>query len=147
MAELPTRPIQSLAELQHFEARNNNPIPPFQFNLIGNGSAHPIFAPDQVSVQPSYNNGMCKDGTYILNPLLFDDWSVWPITPEIRDFRNETDPERELRKVYLDRLETTKPLPMAARSRRPVDPLHHSAARLQSATRLGHSRPPVVGCF
>jgi len=42
MAELPTRPLQSIAQLQHFDARNNNPVPPFQFNLIGNGSAHPI---------------------------------------------------------------------------------------------------------
>jgi len=43
VAELPTRPLQSLAQLQHFDARNNNPVPPFQFNIIGNVSS---IAPD-----------------------------------------------------------------------------------------------------
>ena len=86
MAELPTRPLQSLADLQHFDVRGNNPIPPFQFNLIGNGSANPIFAPDQVAVSTSFNNGMCNDDTYILNHLLFDDWFVSSIAPDLKDY-------------------------------------------------------------
>ncbi|MCB1131667.1 MAG: hypothetical protein KDN05_11090, partial [Verrucomicrobiae bacterium] len=110
MAELPTRPLQSLPELQHFDARNNNPIPPFQFNLIGNGSANPIFAPDQVSVPTSFNDGMCNDDTYILNHLLFDDWFVSSIAPEIRDFRNAGGAKRSINKVYEDHLEFVEPL-------------------------------------
>lgn len=109
VAELPTRPLQSLAELQHFDARNNNPIPPFQFNLIGNGSANPIFAADQVSVTTSYNNGMCNDDTYILNHLLFDDWFVSSVAPELRDHSPSS--KRSMNNVYKDHLERKFPLP------------------------------------
>jgi hypothetical protein len=109
MAELPTRPLQSLADLQHFDARNNNPIPPFQFNLIGNGSANPLFAPDQVSVTTPFNNGMCNDDTYMLNHLLFDDWFVSSIAPDLRDFSSGT--RRSINNVYRDHLNLTTPLP------------------------------------
>ena len=109
MAELPTRPLQSLAELQHFDARNNNPITPFQFNLIGNGSAHPIFAPDQVAVSTTYNNGMCNDDGYMLNHLLFDDWFVSSIATDTLDFSQST--ERSINDVYKDHLELTTSLP------------------------------------
>jgi hypothetical protein len=111
MAELPTRPIQSIADLVHFDARNNNPIPPFQFNLIGNANAHPIFGPTQTAVSTSYNNGMCNDDAYMLNHLLFDDWFVSSIAPDVRDFgRSE---ERKLTKVYEDHLSLAKRLPNA----------------------------------
>ena len=109
MAELPTRPLQSLAELQHFDARNNNPIPPFQFNLIGNCSAHPIFSPNQIAVQTSYNNGMCNDDTYILNHLLFDDWFVSSITKDVKNFGSASD--RSISTVYQNHLTLGTPLP------------------------------------
>ena len=109
IAELPTRPLQSLAELQHFDARNNNPIPPFHFNLIGNGSAHPLFAPDQVSIKTAYNDGMCNDDSYILNHLLFDDWFFSSIAKDVRDFGSGT--RRSINNVYQDHLSLTTPLP------------------------------------
>jgi hypothetical protein len=111
-AELPTRPLQSLPDLQHFDARLNNPIPPFQFNLIGNGSAHPIFAPDQlfvISEKSVHNREMCNDDSYLLNHLLFDDWFVSSIAPDLVDFsKNE---ERDIRTVYGDHLSLYEPLP------------------------------------
>jgi len=106
VAELPTRPLQSLAELQHFDARKNNPIPPFQFNLIGNGSANPIFAPNQAGV-PS--RPRCNDDTYILNHLLFDDWFISSIAPDLNDFSRTE--RRSMTRVYQDHLEMTTPLP------------------------------------
>lgn len=109
MAELPTRPIQSLAELQHFDARNNNPIPPFQFNLIGNGSANPIFGPDQLSVQTSYNNGMCNDDSFLLNHVLFDDWFVSSISQDLKEFSRSQN--RSVNQVIEDFLSGTTPLP------------------------------------
>jgi len=111
MAELPTRPIQSLVDLVHFDARNNNPIPPFQFNLIGNASAHPLFGPTQTAVSTSANNGMCNDDAYMLNHLLFDDWFASSIAPDLRDFgRTE---ERRLTRVYEDHLTQERRLPNA----------------------------------
>jgi hypothetical protein len=111
VAELPTRPLQSLAELQHFDARNNNPIPPFQFNLIGNGSANPIFAPDQITINKIFANGQyyCNDDTFILNHLLFDDWFVSSIAPELDDFKKSE--KRSMAKVYEDHLSSTTLLP------------------------------------
>lgn len=111
MAELPTRPLQSLAELQHFDARKNNPIPPFQFNLIGNGSANPIFAPDQIRVESTFKNNQffCNDDTFILNHLLFDDWFVSSIAPELNDFSRTE--KRTMTQVYQDHLDSKTPLP------------------------------------
>jgi hypothetical protein len=93
----------------HFDARGNNPIPPFQFNLIGNGSAHPVFAPDQISITTSYNNGMCNDDAYMLNHMLFDDWFFSSIAPDLRDFSATA--VRTLGKVCDDWLARDEPLP------------------------------------
>ena len=109
MVELPTRPIQSLAELQHFNARGNNPCPPFQFNSIGNGSAQPVFAPDQISIPSTYMNGFCNDESYMFNHLFFDDWFVSSIAPELNDFTKSE--KRSMREVYQDHLSGATPLP------------------------------------
>lgn len=111
MAELPTRPLQSLAQLQHFDARNNNPIPPFQFNMIGNGSAHPLFEPDEVfnTLGNRFNHEMVNDDTFLLNHLLFDDWFVSSIAPDLTDHGNNED--RDITTVYNDHVNGTTPLP------------------------------------
>ena len=109
VAEIPTRPLQSLGELQHFDARNNNPIPPFHFNLIGNGSANPVFAPDQLYVTTSKNDGMCNDDGYLLNHMLFDDWFFSSISPEHQDYGKSV--KRSAQKVYEDHLRSKKRLP------------------------------------
>lgn len=111
MAELPTRPIQSLIDLQHWDARNNNPVPPYQFNLIGNGSATPILPPDGVSreVSGQLNQYMCNDDSYLLNHVLFDDWFVSSIAPDYGDFGSTE--ERSISEVYEDHLTGAEPLP------------------------------------
>lgn len=105
MVELPTRPIQSLPELQHHDARSNNNVPPYQFNIIGNGSAHPQFLPNQVFGDQDKVN----DDTYLLNHLLFDDWFCSSIATDISDFGSAT--KRTAEQVYRDHLTLTKPLP------------------------------------
>jgi len=112
VAELPTRPLQSLAELQHFDARNNNPVPPYQFNLIGNGSANPIFAPDMIRLEKVWWNmnkrHFVHDDTFILNHMLFDDWFVSSIAPELNDFAASQ--KRSITEVYQDHLDFKTPL-------------------------------------
>lgn len=80
IGNLPTQPLQSLGELQHLDARLNNPIPPFGFNYIGNSSAHPILEPNQVSITTQFNNGMSNDDSYLLNHVFFDDWFFSSVT-------------------------------------------------------------------
>ena len=109
MAELPTRPLQSLAQLQHFDARNNNPVPPFQFNIFANGSAHPIFEPDQLTVPTTANTGMVNDDAYLMNNVLFDDWFVSSIAPDLSDFSSSED--RSLEEVYEDHVSGDELLP------------------------------------
>ncbi|MDP0489964.1 MAG: hypothetical protein Q7Q71_02795 [Verrucomicrobiota bacterium JB023] len=110
LAEIPTRPLQSLADLQHFDVRNNNQMPPFQFNLIGNASAHPVFAPDQVAITTSGQfAGLSNDDSYLLNHVLFDDWFMSSIAPDPRDFSRQI--ERSAEEVFLDFLEGDEELP------------------------------------
>ena len=74
--ELPTQPLSSLAELQHWDVRYENPAPPFSFNIIGNSDATPLVAP--ASVTPagadSTEKNLQHDDSYCANHLLFDDW-------------------------------------------------------------------------
>ncbi|MFC7337240.1 hypothetical protein ACFQY0_08635 [Haloferula chungangensis] len=110
IAELPTRPLQSLADLQHFDVRNNNQMPPFQFNLIGNSSAHPIFGPDQVSISTAGPfAGLSNDDSYLLNHVLFDDWFISSIAPDTQNFSARE--ERSDQEVMTEFLEGTRDLP------------------------------------
>lgn len=111
MAELPTRPIQSLIDLQHWDAKNNNSLPPYQFNLVGNGSATPLFSPDEVSreVPGEDNQFMVNDDSYLLNHVLFDDWFVSSIAPDYGDFG--VSEQRSIGEVYEEHLTGEKLLP------------------------------------
>ena len=86
VAEIPTAPLQSMADLQHFDVRKSNPFPPFQFNLIGNSSAHPIFPQASPTVRTGSLNGILNDDAYVLNNVLFDDWFLSSIAPVYRDY-------------------------------------------------------------
>ncbi len=151
-AEIPTRPIQSLVDLQHFDLRNCNPVPPFQFNIFGNSHALPLLPPNAV-VRPDFPDAtrLQYDDSYCLNHTFFDDWFVSSIAPDIRDWTNQN--ERSLESVYKDFLANSKdstsgtPLPNSMyrptleapgpdiataydRDVRPADSYRHIAAKL-----------------
>ncbi len=75
-AEIPTRPLASLGELQHWDLRYENPIPPYSFNIIGNSDATPLIPAN--SVVNSGDGGLATnlqhDDAYCANHVLFDDW-------------------------------------------------------------------------
>lgn len=83
LAEIPTKPIQSLAELQNWDLRYENPIPPYAFNIIGNSDATPIIPANAVvnSQAPATAVNLQHDDFYCANHLLFDDWFVSSIAP------------------------------------------------------------------
>jgi len=94
VAELPVRPLQSLAELQSCDIRATNPAPPFAYYLIGNSDASPVLPPDDpvgrhisqatAAVQPRDRiaaNHLQYDDSYCLNHVLFDDWFVSSLAP------------------------------------------------------------------
>ncbi len=75
-AEVPTRPLASLAELQHWDLRYENPIPPYSFNIIGNSDATPLIPSNAVlnSADSGITTNLQHDDSYCANHLLFDDW-------------------------------------------------------------------------
>ena len=94
VAELPTVPPQSLADLQGWDARGFNPAPPFQFGLIGNSDASPILPAEDVVGRWFDNTGAYRlrtelsptflqhDDSFCLNHVLFDDWFVSSLAPD-----------------------------------------------------------------
>ncbi len=93
VAELPTTPLQSLADLQGWDVRGYNPAPPFQYGIIGNSDVAPIIPADDVvgrwfdstgAYRPRgqvSNNFLQHDDAYCLNHVLFDDWFVSSLAP------------------------------------------------------------------
>jgi hypothetical protein len=85
IAELPVRPIQSIGELQNWDLRYENPVPPFAFNLIGNSDATPLIPANAVfnaGNAPSVDSNLQHDDSYCANHLLFDDWFFSSIAPD-----------------------------------------------------------------
>lgn len=120
IAEVPTRPLQSLAELQHWDMRYENPIPPFAFNLIGNSDASPLLPPDAVVNRGDAGlpTNLQYDDSYCANHLLFDDWFFSSIAPDPNSFgRNGRSQEN----VYGDLLREELPLPNQAYQAIPQD--------------------------
>jgi hypothetical protein len=94
VAELPVVPLQSLADLQGWDARGFNPAPPFQYGLIGNSDASPILPAEDVVGRWFDNTGayhlrtdlsptfLQHDDSFCLNHALFDDWFVSSLAPD-----------------------------------------------------------------
>lgn len=120
IAEIPTRPLQSLVELQHWDMRYENPIPPFAFNLIGNSDASPLLPPDSVvnRADAGLPTNLQHDDSYCANHLLFDDWFFSSITPDPNSFGRSG---RSQEVVYGDLLRGTFPLPNQAYQAIPQD--------------------------
>jgi hypothetical protein len=84
IAEIPVRPLASLAELQHWDLRYENPIPPYAFNLIGNSDPSPLLPANAVvnSSEASVAANLQYDDSYCANHVLFDDWFFSSIAPD-----------------------------------------------------------------
>ena len=111
---LPLRPIASLVELEGWNPRGNNPYPPFQSNVIGNGDAIPMIPKNQV-VPPQLSpntiaTNLIHDDAYCANHLLFDDWFVSSIAPDPYDFGGQTI-SKDINTVYRDFLTGESRLP------------------------------------
>lgn len=133
IAEVPTRPLQSLAELQHWDLRYENPIPPFAFNLIGNSDASPLLPPNAVvnRADAGLATNLQHDDSYCANHLLFDDWFLSSIAPDPNSFGRNG---RSQEDVYLDLLRGNLPLPNEAYQAIPEDSASASADSANAAT-------------
>ncbi|MCW1885122.1 hypothetical protein OKA04_10315 [Luteolibacter flavescens] len=109
IAEIPVRPLASLAELQNWDLRYENPIPPFAFNLIGNSDASPLL-PANAVVNTTYTNlatNLQHDDSYCANHVLFDDWFFSSIAPDPNTYGNAG---KNLQTTYTSFVSGTSPL-------------------------------------
>lgn len=116
--ELPGRPLSSLAELQNWDARYENPIPPYSFNLVGNSDATPLIPSDAViNTNSRGDKNLQHDDSYCLNHILFDDWFFSSIASEPAAFGRPT--TTNYKTVYSNFLLGDKD-PLANRSYKPL---------------------------
>ena len=110
VGDIPMRPMVSLMELQGWNLRARNPLPPFQYNIIGNSDANPMIPREAVVADPSANPATNRqhDDAYCANHLLFDDWFLSSIAPEPVNFGKTI--ARNISTVYRDYLKGTRAL-------------------------------------
>ena len=116
IAELPTKPVQSLAELQNWDLRYENPIPPYAFNIIGNSDASPLLPANAVFNSANASLGakdLQNDDFYCANHVLFDDWFASSIAPKSSNLGSPGSSE-SLKKAFTDFVSCTDPLPNRA---------------------------------
>lgn len=128
IAELPTQPLLSLGELQHFDVRARNQYAPRVANAIGNSHASPHI--DSDAIQGNYTQSY--DHSYASNHVLFDDWFISSITPDID--ASSLIENRTIEEVYADHLSLTAPL----KNQRylPANPLSASLATSNATAKL-----------
>ena len=114
IAEIPTRPLRSLGELQHFDINGYSPMAPFVANAIGNSNASFLIEPSQVQGADSYSQSqrVSYDHSFVANHLLFDDWFVSSISPETEAWSSSQ--TRSTEEVYRDFISGVEPLPNEA---------------------------------
>ena len=110
IAELPTQPLLSLGQLQHFDSSWNNDEAPRTANAIGNSHASPFIARDRVLIDKGEGAGRVEahDHSYVNNHIFFDDWFFSSITPDYEAFTQQEN--RSIKQVYSDLLTGTQEL-------------------------------------
>ena len=149
VAEQPVTPLQSLADLQNWDARGFNPAPPFIYGLIGNSDASPILPADDVVGRWFMSNAgqtyktrnevpkafLQHDDRYCLNHLLFDDWFVSSLAPDYTAWSQLNDDSKGLATVTALKASWAKAIdrsvPLANRAYQPA----LNAAELDLAAR------------
>jgi hypothetical protein len=128
ISELPTRPLQSLGELQNWDLRYENPVPPFSFNIIGNSDASPLLPANAVvnTSDAALNVNLQHDDPYCANHLLFDDWFFSSIAPDPATFGSSG---RSIQKTFTDFVSGTTAL-----GNRAYQPLAQDAAFAADST-------------
>lgn len=116
IAELPTRPLASLGELQNWDLRYENPIPPYAINLIGNSDASPLLPPNAVFNSNSADAvNLQHDDSYCANHILFDDWFFSSIAPNPTNFGSSGKSQQVVYQEFV-----TGAQPLVNRSYKPI---------------------------
>jgi hypothetical protein len=134
IAEIPVRPLASLGELQHWDLRYENPIPPYAFNLIGNSDASPLLPANAVvnTADANLATNLQHDDSYCANHVLFDDWFFSSIAPDPTNYGTAG---KNLQTTFTDFVSGAAPL--ANRAYLPIaEDAGFAAASQGNATKL-----------
>ncbi|MGJ8671838.1 hypothetical protein [Rubritalea sp.] len=108
LLEIPTKPLRSIGDLQHFNVNACNSNAPFTLNALGNSRASPFIQSDQVMV-PSPTDKTGFDHSYVFNHIMLDDWFVSTVAPDLSDWTSTE--SRGIEQVYADHLNGDEDLP------------------------------------
>ncbi len=122
--EIPTRPLRSLGELEHFDVGFYSPVAPYVANPVGNSNASHLIEPDLVYVDDGTAESVraAYDHSYVANHLFFDDWFVSSIAPDTDGYSafpasirtGSSGSSRDTKEVYRAFISGETPLPNTA---------------------------------
>ncbi|MDC0497371.1 hypothetical protein OAN72_00190, partial [bacterium] len=87
LTEVPTSPLRSIGDLQHFDVNKCNFWAPYTLNALGNSRASPFIDSEKIRVSlsgggaPSFRV-VGHDHSYAFNHVMLDDWFVSSVTPD-----------------------------------------------------------------
>ncbi len=112
IAELPARPLVSLADLSQMDIRGLNPTPPYSGNVVANSDASPLIPKDNIvntaSSRANARDNEQQDDSYCANQVLFDDWFFSSIIPVPSGFGSSVVVDQQ--KIFTDWLAGNEPL-------------------------------------
>ncbi|MBK1825515.1 hypothetical protein [Haloferula rosea] len=140
LLEVPTRPLRTIGDLQHFNVNKCNHWPPYTLNALGNSRTSPFIDSDKIRVSQlgggdPVSNTVGHDHSYAFNHVMHDDWFVSSIAPDTRAW--SASHERSMQAVYEDHLTDEVPLPN--HYYKPATPLSESEAASKASDFLGQS--------
>jgi Tfp pilus assembly protein PilX len=107
LLEIPTRPLRSIGDLQHFTVNACGRTAPYTLNALGNSSASPFIGKDRIRLSGTAEMG--HDHSYAINHVLLDDWFVSSVAPDTNDWSATV--KRDTETVYADHLSGKHALP------------------------------------
>ncbi|MGJ8652752.1 MAG: hypothetical protein ACSHX8_05725 [Opitutaceae bacterium] len=114
LTEIPTSPLRSIGDLQHFNVNKCNSWAPYTLNPLGNSRATPFIDSDKIRVSKSNGSDtnttvVGHDHSYAINHLLLDDWFVSSVAPDPDQWSSTGG--RTIEEVYTEHLSGAEALP------------------------------------
>lgn len=114
LTEVPTSPLRSIGDLQHFDVNKCNSWAPYTLNPLGNSRASAFINSDKVRVSMSSGadatfSVVGHDHSYAFNHVMLDDWFVSSVAPDPDPW--SASGGRTLQNVYEQHLSGTESLP------------------------------------
>ncbi|MDP4625919.1 MAG: hypothetical protein NWT08_12360 [Akkermansiaceae bacterium] len=110
LLDVPTRPLRTIGDLQHFNINKNNHWAPYTLNALGNSRASAFIDSDKIQVSGAGSSSVVgHDHSYASNHIFLDDWFVSSVAPDVGDW--SATEVRDIEQVYSDHLSKEEGLP------------------------------------